>query len=51
MNELQITARLKIHHGRLDDFKTVAQACMDSVREKDSDSYVDSVRSTVLVLQ
>ena len=36
MSELQVTARLKIHHGRLDDFKTVAQACIDSVRKKDS---------------
>ena len=36
MNELQVTARLKIHQGKLDDFRTVAQACMDSVREKDA---------------
>lgn len=35
MSELQITGRLKIHDGKLDHFKTVAQACIESVREKD----------------
>lgn len=35
MNELQITSRLKIHDGKLDRFKTLAQACMERVREKD----------------
>ena len=35
MNELQITARLKIHDGKLDQFKTLARACMESTRAKD----------------
>ncbi len=36
MSELQITARLKIHDGKLEDFKQIAARCMDSVRTKDS---------------
>ena len=35
MNELQITSRLKIHDGKLDRFKTLAQACLEGVRQKD----------------
>ena len=34
--EIQITARLKIHRGKLDEFKRIAEACMKSVREKDT---------------
>ena len=36
MNELQVTARLTIHEGKLDEFRDVAAKCMQSVREKDS---------------
>lgn len=36
MSELQVTARLSIHDGKLADFKEVAAACMQSVREKDT---------------
>ena len=36
MNELQITARLRIHDGMLDEFKDVAGRCMRSVREQDT---------------
>lgn len=36
MNELQITARLKIHDGKLAEFKAAADACVTSVRAKDS---------------
>ena len=36
MNEIQVTARLTIHEGKLDDFKAVAAACLQSVREKDT---------------
>ena len=35
MNELQVTARLRIHDGKLDEFKNVAKACLEGVREKD----------------
>lgn len=35
MNELQITARLRIHDGKLNQFKTHAKACMESTRAKD----------------
>lgn len=35
MNELQITARLRIHDGKLDQFRTHAKACMESTRAKD----------------
>ena len=36
MNEIQVTARLTIHKGKLDDFKAIAAACIQSVREKDT---------------
>src|SRR5262249_6636819 len=36
MSELQVTARFTILPGKLDNFKTLAKACIDSVREKDS---------------
>jgi len=36
MSALQVTARLTIHDGKLAEFKEVAAACMQSVREKDS---------------
>jgi quinol monooxygenase YgiN len=36
MSELQVTARLTIHEGKLDEFRDVAAKCMQSVREKDS---------------
>ena len=35
MNEIQATARFKIHHGQLEPFKRLAQICLESVREKD----------------
>lgn len=36
MSELQVTARLTIHDGKLAEFKEVAAACMQSVRERDT---------------
>jgi len=36
MSALQVTARLTIHEGKLAEFKEVAAACMESVREKDT---------------
>jgi quinol monooxygenase YgiN len=36
MSQLQVTARLAIHDGKLEEFKQVAAECMRSVREKDS---------------
>ena len=36
MSELQITAKLKIHDGQLDNFKELARKCMESVKTKDS---------------
>lgn len=36
MKELQITARLNIHSGKLDEFNTIAAACMKNTREKDT---------------
>ena len=34
--ELQITARLKIHEGKLDEFKVLAAKCVQIVKEKDT---------------
>jgi len=36
MSQLQVTARLTIHAGKLAEFKEVAAKCMESVRTKDS---------------
>ncbi len=36
MSELQITATLRIHPGKLDAFNAAAADCLRSVREKDS---------------
>jgi quinol monooxygenase YgiN len=36
MGELHVTARLKVHDGKLDEFKHIAEKCMDSVRTKDT---------------
>jgi quinol monooxygenase YgiN len=36
MSEIQVTARLKIHDGKLEEFKRVAEKCLQSVRTKDS---------------
>src|SRR3989454_12500973 len=36
MSELQAIARLKIHHGKLEEFKRLAVKCMESVRTRDS---------------
>lgn len=35
MKEIQATAILKVHHGKLPEFKRVAEKCVQSVREKD----------------
>jgi quinol monooxygenase YgiN len=36
MSELQGIARLKIHHGKLEEFKRLAAKCMESVRTRDT---------------
>ena len=36
MSNLQVTARLTVHEGKLNEFKEVAAQCMQSVRERDS---------------
>jgi len=35
MNKIQLTARFKIHAGKLDAFKKLAGACMSTTKEKD----------------
>ena len=35
MSELHAIARLKIHHGKLEEFKRLAVKCMESVRTRD----------------
>lgn len=36
MSELQLTARFVIHDSKLDEFKRLAERCMESVRTRDS---------------
>ena len=38
MNQLQVTARLKIHEGKLDEFKQLAAQCLMTVKEMDQDT-------------
>jgi len=36
MDSIQVTARLTIHQGKLEEFKQLATRCMQAVRERDS---------------
>jgi quinol monooxygenase YgiN len=36
MSELQLTARFTIHEAKLAQFKSLAEQCMESVRQRDS---------------
>jgi quinol monooxygenase YgiN len=36
MDTIQVTARLTIHEGKLEEFKELAAQCMRAVRERDS---------------
>ena len=36
MKEIQITGRLRIYEGKLNEFKTIAEACLLITREKDT---------------
>ena len=36
MSELRLSVRCDIHEGKLDDFRAVAAACLESVRAKDT---------------
>ena len=36
MEAIQVTARLVIHEGKLEEFKELAAQCMQLVRERDS---------------
>jgi len=38
MNHLQITARLKVHDGKLNEFKALATQCFAVVKEKDTNT-------------
>lgn len=38
MSKLQISARFKIHPGKVDAFKATAKACLACVREKEKDA-------------
>jgi hypothetical protein len=50
MSELQCVARLKIHDGKLDEFKRLAAKCAELVRTKDTGTlqYEGPVESTLL---
>jgi quinol monooxygenase YgiN len=56
MSSLQVIARFSIHEGKLDEFKTLAEQCMLSVREKDSgtqqyDWYLSADESRCVVIE
>jgi quinol monooxygenase YgiN len=36
MSKIQVTARLRIHDGKLEEFEDAAVKCMESVRAKDT---------------
>ena len=38
MPNLQITARHRVHHGKLDEFKKATEQCLSLVKEKDKDT-------------
>ena len=43
MSELQCVARLKIHDGKLDEFKRLAAKCAELVRTKDTGTLQDEL--------
>ncbi len=51
MSELHAIARLKIHHGKLEEFKRVAVKCMESVRTRtpERSNTTGSSATTILV--
>jgi quinol monooxygenase YgiN len=56
MNELQCVATLKIHDGKLDEFRRLAPKCPELVRTKDSgtlqyESYFNSDNTECLVFE
>ena len=56
MSEIQGIARLKIHQGKLDEFKRLAARCMESVRTRDTgtlqyDWFFSSDQSECLVYE
>lgn len=36
MSDIRVIARLKIHEGKREEFESITQQCIDSVREKDT---------------
>ena len=46
MSELHAIARLKIHHGKLEEFKRLAVKCMESVRTRDCSNTTGSSATT-----
>lgn len=40
MHNLQITSRWRIHGGKLEEFKKVAEQCLSITKEKDKDTLV-----------
>ena len=56
MSELQCVARLKIHNGKLDEFKRLSAKCAELVRTKDTgtlqyESYINSDNTECLVFE
>jgi quinol monooxygenase YgiN len=56
MSELQSVARLKIHDGKLDEFKRLAAKCAELVRTKDTgtlqyEQYINSDNTECLVIE
>ena len=56
MSELQSVARLKIHDGKLDEFKRLAAKCAELVRTKDTgtlqyEQYLNSDSTECLVFE
>ena len=56
MSELQCVARLKIHDGKLEEFKSLAAKCAELVRTKDSGTlqyewYISSDSTECLVFE
>ena len=56
MSELKVVARLKIHEGKFDEFKVIAQECREIVKEKDQgtlqyDWFLNEDRTECVVLE
>lgn len=56
MNNLQVTARFKVHDGKMAEFKMIAEECISIVKAKDKntlqyDWYLDDAQTEIVLME